>query len=50
MATKLTFDISKARRELHYEPRVRTRDGLRTSARWFREHRVEYLPDGKGRT
>jgi nucleoside-diphosphate-sugar epimerase len=32
---RLTFDISKARRLLGYEPKYRTRDSLRGTARWF---------------
>ncbi len=47
MAARLTFDISKAGRMLGYEPRVGTPEGLRASARWFREHHPEFLPDGK---
>jgi len=43
-ATHLTFDISKARRVLGYEPKCSTRDALRTTARWFRDNRRDLLP------
>ena len=42
-AVRLTFDISKARRLLGYEPRYRTRDSLRETARWFVKNRPELL-------
>ncbi len=32
------FDISKARRELGYEPRVGLDEGMRNTVRWFEEH------------
>lgn len=32
------FDISKAKRELGYQPRVPLREGLARTARWYREH------------
>ena len=31
-------DISKARRELDYEPLCSVRDGLERAARWYFEH------------
>jgi nucleoside-diphosphate-sugar epimerase len=42
MHTYLTFNISKARRELGYQPRLGTEEALRKSIRWFRDHRHEY--------
>jgi nucleoside-diphosphate-sugar epimerase len=42
MHTHLTFNVDKARRELGYAPKFRTREALRTSAKWFAEHRDEY--------
>jgi nucleoside-diphosphate-sugar epimerase len=32
------FDISRARRELGYEPRVGLREGIRRTLEWYREH------------
>ena len=32
------FDISRARRELGFEPRVGLRDGIRRTLAWYREH------------
>ena len=32
------FDISRARRELGYEPRVSLRDGISRTLNWYREH------------
>ena len=43
-ASHLTFDISKARRVLGYEPKYETRDSVRATARWFRENRTDLLP------
>jgi nucleoside-diphosphate-sugar epimerase len=42
--TRLTFDISKARRLLGYEPRRATRDSLRRTARWLAKNRPDLLP------
>lgn len=41
MATPLTFDISKARRVLGYEPVEPPRESLRQTIRWFAEHHPE---------
>jgi len=38
MATRLTFDISRARKELGYEPVYKCRDALRETIRWFKSH------------
>jgi nucleoside-diphosphate-sugar epimerase len=43
-AVHLTFDISKARRLLGYEPGRRTREALRATARWFLKNRPDLLP------
>ena len=32
------FDISRARREIGYDPRVSLRDGIRRTLNWYREH------------
>ncbi len=40
--TYLTFDISKAKRDLGYVPPFKTREALKKSAQWFKEHRDEY--------
>ncbi len=32
------FDISRARRELGYEPRVGLRQGIERTLNWYREH------------
>jgi len=40
----LTFDISKARRLLGYEPRYSPRESLREVARWFQKNRPDLLP------
>jgi nucleoside-diphosphate-sugar epimerase len=32
------FDVSKAKRELGYDPKVDLQTGLRETARWYREH------------
>ena len=32
------FDISRARRELGYEPRVALRQGIEQTLNWYREH------------
>jgi nucleoside-diphosphate-sugar epimerase len=40
--TSMTFNISKAARDLGYRPPFKTRDALRKSAQWFKEHRSEY--------
>jgi len=41
---RLTFDISKARRLLGYEPKRPTPASLRTATRWFKENRPDLLP------
>ena len=41
MATPLTFDISKARRLLGYEPVEPPRESLQKTVRWYREHHPE---------
>jgi len=33
-----SFDISRARRELGYAPRVSLRDGIKRTLDWYREH------------
>jgi len=33
------FDVSRARRELDFEPQVSLREGLRQTVEWFRAHR-----------
>ena len=43
-ATHLTFDVSKARRMLGWEPERDTEAALRLTARWFRENRPDLLP------
>jgi nucleoside-diphosphate-sugar epimerase len=40
----LTFDISKARRVLGYEPKRPVREALTDTLSWFRENRTEFLP------
>lgn len=32
------FDISKARRELNYEPKVSLEEGMQSTIRWFEEN------------
>ena len=44
MATRLTFDVSKARRVLGWFPAFDTEDALRRTARWFRENRPDLMP------
>jgi len=46
--TRLTFDISKARRLLGYEPRRSPHESLREAVRWFRKNRPELLPKKRG--
>jgi nucleoside-diphosphate-sugar epimerase len=46
MTTPLTFDISKARTALGYEPVEPPRESLRKTIRWFREHHPEMAPAG----
>lgn len=41
---QLTYDISKARRLLGYEPKSPMRESLRRTIRWFKENHPEYLP------
>lgn len=41
MATPMTFDISKARRMLGYEPVEPPRESLRKTVRWYRENHPE---------
>ena len=41
---RLTFDISRAREVLGYEPKCDMREALRATARWFRENRSDLLP------
>ena len=43
-ATHLTFDISRAKRLLGYEPKHETEESLRQTARWFRGNHPELLP------
>jgi nucleoside-diphosphate-sugar epimerase len=38
LATPMTFDISKAREVLNYEPEEPPRESLRRSIRWYRNH------------
>jgi len=40
--THLTFNISKAKEELGYEPPFTTEEALRESANWFKENRESY--------
>jgi nucleoside-diphosphate-sugar epimerase len=47
--TRLTFDISKARRLLGYEPTRSPHQSLREAARWFRENRPDLLPEKEKR-
>jgi len=42
---RLTFDISKARRLLGYEPHRAMHDCLRRTARWFATNRPDLLPE-----
>ena len=42
MHTHLTFNIAKARKELGYNPKISTKEALKKSVRWFKEHRSEY--------
>jgi nucleoside-diphosphate-sugar epimerase len=44
LATRLEFDVSRARRVLGWTPRFDTEDALRLTARWFRENRPDLLP------
>jgi nucleoside-diphosphate-sugar epimerase len=46
MVTPLTFDISKARRVLGYEPLEPPRESLRKTIQWYAEHHPEMLPKG----
>ena len=39
------FDITRAQRELGYQPRVRLDEGLRRTAQWYRDR--GYLPRGR---
>jgi nucleoside-diphosphate-sugar epimerase len=39
LATSHWFDISAARRDLGYVPRVSTAEGMRQLGQWLREHR-----------
>ena len=43
MATHLTFDVSKAKRVLGWEPETDTEGALRRTARWFRQNRADLL-------
>ena len=45
----LTFDISKARRLLGYDPKRSPRESLREAARWFRQNRPDLLPKKRRR-
>jgi nucleoside-diphosphate-sugar epimerase len=45
----LTFDISKARRLLGYEPKYAPRESLREAVRWFKENRPDLLPKRRKR-
>jgi len=38
MAARMTFNISKAQRELGYGPPYKCREALRETVRWFKEH------------
>ena len=42
-ATHLTFDISKARRVLGYEPKHATGEALRATAGWLKDNQPELL-------
>lgn len=44
MVTPLTFNISKARRVLGFEPIEPPRESLRKTIRWYAEHHPEMLP------
>jgi nucleoside-diphosphate-sugar epimerase len=43
MLPPMTFDTSKAKRELGYNPRFKVHNAVRESAHWFKEHRDEYM-------
>ena len=49
MGTHLTFDITKARKLLSYEPPFRPDEALVRSVRWFRDRHPELLPDVGGK-
>jgi nucleoside-diphosphate-sugar epimerase len=44
MATPLTYRIDKARQRLGYAPKITTEQGLRMTAKWFRENHPELGP------
>ena len=44
MTTPLTYRIDKARRLLGYAPKMTTEQGLRATAKWFRENHPELGP------
>jgi nucleoside-diphosphate-sugar epimerase len=46
--TYLTFDISKARRLLGYDPKRSPQESLREAVRWFRKNRPDLLPKNRG--
>jgi len=46
MATPMTFNISRARARLGYEPLEPLRDSLRKTIRWYREHHPEMAVEG----